>query len=275
MLPPYGADTGSDPLLDSLLAQGQTVPSGIDSMAARVTPAAPPPVPAQSGAPLFPASPISPMVPGLTAPPLPVAELPKPELASGPVRSDRPAFDDERPLDGLLDEHYPLDEPPVEPADEGPAADGPPGEGPPLAESAPTTESTTVRLPDGCFVNAPTAKIAEVLRSAIAGTPIVEAFRQEGITVPPPGTAVSHPVDPARLLGGDIGMFTDRQVLAVDRDRALVDGRIQPVASVSGPSFLGWLHPPSPDTPASTAPPSTPMQGATPPPTRPATAGAR
>jgi hypothetical protein len=86
------------------------------------------------------------------------------------------------------------------------------------------------------------------------------------MTIPPPGTAVTDPVDPAQLTPGDIGMFTDRHALALGESRALVNGQIQHISTVSGPSFLGWEHPPVPvGAPAS--------DRADPPaPTRPATA---
>ena len=75
------------------------------------------------------------------------------------------------------------------------------------------------------------------------------------MTIPPPGTAVTDPVDPSQLTPGDIGMFTDRHALALGESRALVNGQIQHISTVSGPSFLGWEHPPVPvSAPASDKP---------------------
>jgi hypothetical protein len=75
---------------------------------------------------------------------------------------------------------------------------------------------------------------------------------------------VPNPVDPAQLAPGDIGIFTDRHALALGESRALVDGQIQHIITVTGPSFLGWEHPPVPvSAPDKTAPPA---------PTRPAVA---
>ena len=96
--------------------------------------------------------------------------------------------------------------------------------------------------------------------------PIADAFRQEGIAIPPPGTAISDPVDPSRLTPGDIGMFTDRHALALGQSRALLNGQIQHISTVNGPSFLGWEHPPGPVTTAA------PDRTDPPAPTRPATA---
>jgi hypothetical protein len=61
-------------------------------------------------------------------------------------------------------------------------------------------------------------------------------------------------------------MFTNRHALALGQSKALLDGQIQHISTVTGPSFLGWEHPPAPVTtaePARTDPPA---------PTRPAAA---
>ncbi len=130
----------------------------------------------------------------------------------------------------------------------------------PPARSGPTTAT----LPNGETLTAASPQLAAAIEAAAAGTPIAEAFQHEGITIPPPGTAVPDPVDPAQLAPGDIGMFTDRHALALGESRALVNGQIQHITTVTGPSFLGWEHPPVPVTaPEKTAPPA---------PTRPAAA---
>jgi hypothetical protein len=122
---------------------------------------------------------------------------------------------------------------------------------------------TTVTLPDGDTLTAASPQLAAAIEAAAGGTPIADAFRHEGITIPPPGTAVSDPVDPSQLTPGDIGMFTDRHALALGASRALINGQIQHISTVGGPSFLGWEHPPvpvsapapdKPDPPAPTRP---------------------
>ncbi len=125
-----------------------------------------------------------------------------------------------------------------------------------------------MHLPDGDTVTAPTPELAAAITAAIAGTPVAEAYRQQGITIPAPGTAVAHPLDPARLVAGDIGMLTDRHAVALGNGKAVFNGNIEPIASVTGPSFLGWEHPPEP---GSSTPPT---KSERPTPTRPAvTAG--
>jgi hypothetical protein len=97
---------------------------------------------------------------------------------------------------------------------------------------------------------------------------VAEAYGQQGITIPAPGTAVAHPLDPARLVAGDIGMLTDRHAVALGNGKAVFNGSIEPISSVTGPSFLGWEHPPEP---GSSTPPT---KSERPTPTRPAvTAG--
>ena len=122
---------------------------------------------------------------------------------------------------------------------------------------------TTLTLPDGETVIAASPQLAAAITAAVGGTPIAEAFHQQGITIPPPGTAVTSPIDPAQVTPGDIGMYTDRHALALGNGKALLDGQIQQIAAVSGPSFLGWEHPP-----ASTA--TAPTASGMPIPTRPA-----
>ncbi len=130
----------------------------------------------------------------------------------------------------------------------------------------PAAGPTPVSLPDGETITAANPQLAAAIKAAVGGTPIAEAFRQQGMTIPPPGTEVATPIDALRVTPGDIGMFTDRHALALSPGKALLDGQIQHIATVSGPSFLGWEHPP-----AATAAATTPAKPDTPTPTRPAT----
>jgi uncharacterized protein DUF4226 len=130
----------------------------------------------------------------------------------------------------------------------------------------PATGPTTATLPNGETLTAASPQLAAAIEAAARGTPIAEAFRQEGMSIPPPGTAVSDPVDTSQLAPGDIGMFTDRHALALGDSRALLNGQIQHISTVNGPGFLGWEHPPVPVSapePDRTEPPA---------PTRPANA---
>lgn len=138
---------------------------------------------------------------------------------------------------------------------------------PPGDEHAePASGPTTATLPNGETLTAASPQLAAAIEAAAGGTPIADAFREQGMTIPPPGTAVSDPLDPARLAPGDIGMFTDRHALALGESRALMNGQIQHISTVSGPDFLGWEHPPAPANAAAPGSPNPPT------PTRPAAA---
>lgn len=115
-------------------------------------------------------------------------------------------------------------------------------------EEPPTADGNVVELPDGDTVTAPTPELAAAITAAVGGVPIPEAFRLQGIALPPAGSVVPAPLDPALLIPGDIGLLTDRHALALGNGKALLDQRIQPIAGVTGPGFLGWQHPPEPET---------------------------
>lgn len=273
-LPAYGADTGDSflgalPVLDDPLPM-EPAPTVPQSVSMPPQPMPPQPVPPA----MMPSLPFGGGgFPGGGGQPaaLPLAQFDdQPE----PTSSARRASPDGATLDDLIDA-LPVDETADTdgsvPDDSG---DQRPDEAPTEPPAATGVEPTTVRLPDGEIITARTPQLAKVISAVVAGTPIGEAFHAQGITIPPPGTAVPHPVDPARLAAGDIGMFTDRQAVALDQRRAVFNGQIQPVTGVSGPSFLGWLRPPDAVGPAPAAPSATTPNGAAaPPPTRPAAAG--
>lgn len=175
----------------------------------------------------FPAA--APLGGGMSAPPsLPnFAADPLAGLADGPRRAYGGSIDDDsEPV------------PEQAPDDTGPEEPG----------TAPADDAETVVLPDGETVVAPSPELAAVITAAIAGTPIPEAFRQQDITIPAPGTPVTGPLEVAQVVPGDIGLLSDRHALALGSGKALLDQQIQPIASVTGPGFLGWQHPPQPQT---------------------------
>ncbi|ETW23707.1 DUF4226 domain-containing protein [Mycobacterium gastri] len=252
-----------DPLLDSLLFDDPAFTDGDAPM-----PGASPPAPQMA-----PTMPGMPNLGGLPMPGLPAgATSPMSGLGwnpsggsplSGLLRGSEPGFGDrdERELDSGGPEHETAghaDEPKNR---EGQGeTDG--GEAPDKPDSPPTGP-TTVTLPDGETVTAANPKLAAAIKAAAGGVPIPDAFQQQGIALPSPGTAVTDPIDPARLEPGDIGLFIDRHALALGRNKALLDGQIQQVSSIGGPSFLGWEHPPATAT-------TGPARAGAPTPTRPA-----
>lgn len=275
--PPWGQLLAGDPLLDALGVAPVAEPPGVAGFPA---PAALPLPPSSAPVPGSPQTPMPSAVPPSSA--LPVTTPPdRPTVAGTPGLGE----DALRALEELigspdgLDDAVGLDgehELQAEQSDGDGAGTADPNR--PTAVDAPGEEpepapSTTVRLPDGDTVTAPSAALAEAIRSATSGTPVGEAFQRQGITIPAPGAVPEHPVDPSRLTPGDIGVFIDRHALALGADKALLDNHIQPIGAVSGPTFLGWSHPPEPSTdrPAPAPPPG--VSGSSPQPTRPASAG--
>ena len=199
------------------------------------------------------------------APDTPNAELP---LRGAPA-DDLPA--DDLPADDLCADYLPADYLPGEypPGDYLPGEYPPPATAPPAAMSpawggAPATGSSfggglptlpTAASPDFPIerppidwpvdnVTAPNAQLAAVITAAVAGTPIPDAFSAQGIAIPAPGSAIPVPVEPGRLVPGDIGLFADRHALALGSGQMLLDNVIQPLGTMKDAGFIGWLQPP-------------------------------
>lgn len=252
-----------DPLLDSLLADDdELLPGDV-----------PGPDPA-AGAPFAPATetPMAPPMPNFGGGPLPglgtmPASMAGWEGPGGLPFSGLQGDDASDPaLQDLADEELPdaqEEDPSALDASDNPDENNGPQD---ASSNEPAAGPTPVTLPDGETVTAASPQLAAAIQAAVGGTPIAEAFQQQGMTIPPPGTAVANPIDAPHVSPGDIGMFTDRHALALGPDKALLDGQIQHIATVSGPSFLGWEHPP-----ASAASATTPTKPEPPTPTRPAT----
>ncbi len=253
-------DAEWDPLLDSLSVDDDGLwpeddpapdpAAGAPIPTATETPMAPP-MPNFGGGPL----------PGLGAMPASTAGWEAPgglPLSGGDA--DDPALQD------LAGEELPdaqEEDPSAHDASDNPDEDNDPQD---VSSDEPAGGPTPVTLPDGETVTAASPQLAAAIQAAVGGTPIAEAFQQQGMTIPPPGTAVANPIDALRVGPGDIGMFTDRHALALGPDKALLDGQIQHIATVSGPNFLGWEHPPAAAVPA-----TAPTKPEPPTPTRPAT----
>lgn len=201
-----------------------------------------PPAPEQATFQRPPEAPAMPSVPGLGADgpgfgALPAglpAAFPPAGLPAGPT-----------PADTADDQDYPLEDP--APADDI-APDEAEGAGStdddPGREPQPDEGPVTVTLPDGATTTIADPQLAAAMQAAADGTPVAEAFRRQGIDIPPPGTPVTAPVEQARVRPGDIGVFSDRHALAVGDGKALLDGQIHLVSNLRGPGFLGWQHPP-------------------------------
>ena len=245
--PDAAADPYPDPLLDDPGLWADGLPAQDPAAVA-----APPPA--------MPMSPMIPSIPGLGAGSLP-GGLPG---LSGP--GSAPGWNSEGglPLSKLFDRAKPE---PTDADDAGDHNDAEEIESSGDKPESPPTGPTVVTLPDGETVTAASPQLAAAIKAAVGGTPIAQAFHQQGITIPAPGTAVTDPIDPLRVIPGDIGILSDRHALALGHGKALLDGQIQHIAAVSGPSFLGWEHPPATQGPATA---TAPARTDPPTPTRPA-----
>jgi hypothetical protein len=153
---------------------------------------------------------------------------------------------------------------------------------PPTAVVPAASASATVKLPDGSTATARNAAAAQAIRDYLAGDTVDASYRKNGIQLPPPGTPITHPVDPSRLSCGDLAMFKDHYVPVLSSVKAFLNGQVVPLGSVaSSPDFLGWIDPTAAATaaasppPASTTPPGGPAPAAAAlPPPAPATAAA-
>ncbi len=243
-------DPALEPLPDSMWADDPGAPAG-DLLGSAPADGAPAPPPAMPTAPALPAVPSIPSFGGAPIPglgesgglPLPGLQDLARESSLGP-HDQQPGDGPEEPVGGDEKAH----------AEDVTDHSEPPPAGP-----------TAVTLPDGDTVTAASPELAAAIQAAIGGASIPDAFHQQGITIPPPGTAVTNPIDPLQAAPGDIGILTDRHALALGHEKALLDGQIQRIATVSGPNFLGWEHPPAVNAPA-----SPPVEPHTPTPTGPA-----
>lgn len=204
-----------------------------------------------------PAAPLSPMPPSLSVPnfgggPMPgMGSMP---AWSGPGGLPLPGFlsdnGGDRSATGLdkalsaFDEADPKDRPASEESDK--AADLGAQESSEEEPAVPPVTATTVTLPDGDTVIASSPQLASAIAAAVTGTPIPDAFRQQGMIISPLGTPIAKPLASAEITAGDIGIFTDHYVLALGNNKALLNGEIQHISAVQGETFLGWEHPPIP-----------------------------
>jgi hypothetical protein len=197
------------------------------------------------------AAPVAPPpMPSLPAPPAGLSPAGGPSggppvFGAGPGPQQTPKDRNDTPP-AAADEAPPAD--PIDCPDDATASPEPDPE--PEPEPEPAANPTTVTLPNGETVTAASPQLAAAIKAAAEGMPITDAFRQQAISIPPPGTPVAVPIEVSRVIAGDIGMFTDRQALAIGHDKALLDGQIQHITNVTGPSFLGWQHPPALETTA-------------------------
>ncbi len=129
----------------------------------------------------------------------------------------------------------------------GAAVDGTGNPATPAPSPPPRSPGSITPPPPGADGEEADPPFAGVIAAAVAGTPIADAFDQQGIAIPGPGTPVSAPLLPEDVVPGDVGLFDDRHALALGNGKVLLDDQIQPIETVNRQGFIGWQHPPEPD----------------------------
>jgi hypothetical protein len=260
--------TAADPLTDPLAGMGIGAPAGLDPLSAMgpalsglsALPGAMGGL-AGSGVPLDALGSLGQLGAALAgrgftdAPPEDNETKPKDDFTDKPADADKPAKDPSEPPPD--DQHH--DDKTAPPA--APDLAAPHDAAPASAQSAnPADPFRSVTLPDGRVVTAPDDEIAAAMRSVLSGASVPDAFKAVDLSIPPPGTPVLDPADPAHLDPGSLAQFASREpVMAMGDGKIWLDGQLQPISALGSSSdFLGWSKPPikaSPQ-PAVAAPPT-------------------
>lgn len=119
----------------------------------------------------------------------------------------------------------------------------------------PTTGPTPVTI-GGVVYTADNPKLAAALTDISKGATPLEAFRKYDIAIPPPTSPPAAPLDPSQLKFGSYATYTNGDiVVALDKQRAIIDGQVQPISSAaSKPGFIAWQNPPAPTGAPAAAP---------------------
>ena len=113
--------------------------------------------------------------------------------------------------------------------------------GPPTPVASPAAASPTVTLPDGSTAD---ARTAQAVRDWLNGDTVDASYRQNGMTLPPVGTPVTHGVPPTRLHCGDVAIFKDHYEPVLSSVKGFLGGNVVPLSQVtSSPDFLGFIDP--------------------------------
>ncbi|OBB94611.1 DUF4226 domain-containing protein [Mycolicibacterium peregrinum] len=157
----------------------------------------------------------------------------------------------EEPKEEFKDEK-PQPTPPTNPAD--PLAGDPKAKNETAPEAAapeagkaePGEPDLTVKAGDEEFT-APDPTTKAVMEDVInKGMGVPAAYSAHNIQLPPPGTAVTAPVDPNMMKGGELGYFEAQEpILALGNRKIWLDGQVQPISALgSRTDFLGWTQAP-------------------------------
>lgn len=157
----------------------------------------------------------------------------------------------EEPKEEFKDDK-PQPAPPADPAD--PRAGDPKAQtdtapeaaAPEAGKAQPVAPDLTVKAGDEVFT-APDETTKAVMDDVInKGMGVTAAYAAHNIQLPPPGTAVTAPVDPNMMKGGELGYFEAQEpILALGNRKIWLDGQVQPLSALgSRTDFLGWTQAP-------------------------------
>ncbi|ORX15983.1 hypothetical protein AWC31_01020 [Mycolicibacterium wolinskyi] len=117
---------------------------------------------------------------------------------------------------------------------------------PEAGKAEPGESDLTVKAGDEVFT-APDPTTKAVMDDVInKGMGVTAAYAAHNIQLPPPGTAVTAPVDPNMMKGGELGYFDAQEpILALGNRKIWLDGQVQPLSALgSRTDFLGWTQAP-------------------------------
>ncbi|MEX3770314.1 DUF4226 domain-containing protein, partial [Mycolicibacterium fortuitum] len=99
---------------------------------------------------------------------------------------------------------------------------------PPVAGAAPPAPAPdlTVKVEGLGDIKVDNPALANASREVLAGGNVHDAFNRFNIPIPPPGTPVTdNAVSPGKTVFGDIGQYTDHQIMALGDNKAWVNGQ--------------------------------------------------
>lgn len=136
------------------------------------------------------------------------------------------------------------------------------GQSPPVAGPGqpppPVAQDQTVDVKGLGPIKVDHPALAAAARQVVAGGNLHDEYNRANIAIPPPGTPVMAPISPGKTAFGDVGQYTNKQIMALGGQKAWVDGQVLDFDKIDfGPGFLGWIHPSMP-VPATPAPVTTP-----------------
>lgn len=114
-----------------------------------------------------------------------------------------------------------------------------------------TPGEETVVLPDGSERTVASRALAGAVREVLDGGQWHQAYEGAGLSFPAVGVAPG-PAESTSVDFGDVGQFTDHQVIALGDSKVYsADGDVVEMSDVdtASPQFLGWFHPPAPGVP--------------------------